>query len=662
MYCKNCGMKLEEGAKFCGGCGMPVDNEIFEQKQSEENGSLERNNALGKDENSEKNNNLKENNNSVNNKKSGKKLMITGISAAVVAIAAIAAAIIFIPHNKDNIDNSGNLSNSSKTNEAVQDNKYTSDTDKVSDNNSKDNKDNKAVNVPDVSGDTYDKAAIEAYQQEVKSGKCALFYINGCDVPLCAYKSEDNKKEILLAYNKKKSDVEVYDMGDDTKLYYDSDTVVIQYTKVKDNKTRYINDMYSNTKMLGSQDTVLGSEGWAVVKIIAEDGSVTYSSGQDFTDEKWYNEHMKKMEGLNTVKYQYSSISDAYAAIDKKEMYIRKALAAYTEKAGNNKCTLIYPYNNAPAPVCIFENKSKEQQVMAFIDGKVVDIIAASRDGRADYNRNTHVIRMDSAYGNSESNSQYAQYYKISDTGVESYPLTMVYNKYKKDENGKQVECDYQYGIEDNMNYTKDEFNKYISQYGKTEDFAKIYCGYNSIYSAYNDLKAGKDTQLSWKESYNISMGHGSAKCISTVLKDVNNDGIPEVFCEWDEGAVTYTMDYIDKSGNDKQLFYRSNLSIATADGYIKISGGYIGGGYFDTVCKYNQSTGEYDTVFDAEIIANYGVDTTTTEYKVNGNTCSEAEYNLALNNFVSGIPFENIDFNKMGKKQEPAAAIRNYK
>ena len=30
MYCKNCGMKLEEGAKFCGGCGMPVDNEIFE--------------------------------------------------------------------------------------------------------------------------------------------------------------------------------------------------------------------------------------------------------------------------------------------------------------------------------------------------------------------------------------------------------------------------------------------------------------------------------------------------------------------------------------------------------------------------------------------------------------------------------------------------------
>lgn len=30
MYCKNCGMKLENGAKFCGRCGMPVDNEIFE--------------------------------------------------------------------------------------------------------------------------------------------------------------------------------------------------------------------------------------------------------------------------------------------------------------------------------------------------------------------------------------------------------------------------------------------------------------------------------------------------------------------------------------------------------------------------------------------------------------------------------------------------------
>ena len=30
MYCKNCGMKLENGTKFCGGCEMPVDNEIFE--------------------------------------------------------------------------------------------------------------------------------------------------------------------------------------------------------------------------------------------------------------------------------------------------------------------------------------------------------------------------------------------------------------------------------------------------------------------------------------------------------------------------------------------------------------------------------------------------------------------------------------------------------
>lgn len=30
MYCKNCGMKLENGTKFCGGYGMPVDNEIFE--------------------------------------------------------------------------------------------------------------------------------------------------------------------------------------------------------------------------------------------------------------------------------------------------------------------------------------------------------------------------------------------------------------------------------------------------------------------------------------------------------------------------------------------------------------------------------------------------------------------------------------------------------
>ena len=36
MYCKNCGMKLENGAKFCGRCGMPVDNEIFEHIQDDE--------------------------------------------------------------------------------------------------------------------------------------------------------------------------------------------------------------------------------------------------------------------------------------------------------------------------------------------------------------------------------------------------------------------------------------------------------------------------------------------------------------------------------------------------------------------------------------------------------------------------------------------------
>lgn len=39
MYCKNCGMKLENGTKFCGGCGMPVDNEIFETGRNGDAGS-----------------------------------------------------------------------------------------------------------------------------------------------------------------------------------------------------------------------------------------------------------------------------------------------------------------------------------------------------------------------------------------------------------------------------------------------------------------------------------------------------------------------------------------------------------------------------------------------------------------------------------------------
>lgn len=641
MYCKNCGKQLPDDSKFCSGCGASINSNINEPT-----------------------------------KKSKKKPLIICISILVLILIIVIAALAInngrggsgtatgknqkpsVTEKTDSKENKIDNKNDTETKSSQE------NTENISQDNVKQDAESK-TGIVDVSGDTNDANAVKLYQNEVKSGKCALFYINGSDIPLCAYKRSDGKKEILLVYNKNNSSIDVFDMGDDTKIYYDNDRVMFQYTSVRDDCTDYNVDVYSIIGEIGGYGNTFGPEGYAIDKRISGNGEVTYSSGQDVCDADWYNDNIKVLDNMKTVDYKYNSISDAYAAIDKKEIYIRKALAAYSEAAAGNDCTVTYFMEKSKIPVCIYESTVGEQHLLAYINGELVDIYAVSRGGTVNYNKKTSILRMDSEYGNSESESHYFEYYQVTDKGIEHLTDAFIDNKYKDDGNGGTEACDFEYSL-GNYNgndekLTEDEFNKSLEKYGDSADFSKIYCGYMGVYYAYSDLLAGKDTELSWKKSYMEGINSINDKCISTVLQDVNNDGIPEVFCEWDEGNVSYTMDYIDKNGDVKQLFYMTSIVLSTADGYVKISGGHSGI-EFDTIYKYNDSTGDYDIAFDGvSQMKDDGNGHSGITYTVNDKQCSESEYNEALQQLVQKISFTDINFETMGRSESPRDSIKGY-
>lgn len=667
--CSKCGAKIEADARFCTKCGLKITGEDFNQTNTMQGLPDDSKFCSGCGAS------IKENINEPA-KKSKKKPLIIGISILVL-ILAIVIVIFAINNNKRGSGNATGKNQKPSVTEKTDsrenkiDNENDTETESIQENTENISQDNEkkdaesGTGIVDVSGDTNDTNAVNLYQNEVKSGKCALFYINGSDIPLCAYKSSDGKKEVLLVYNKNNSNIDVFDMGDDTKIYYDNDKVMFQYTSIKDDFTDYNVDAYSIIGEVGGYGNTFGPEGYAIDKRISGNGEVTYSSGQDVCDADWYNDNIKVLDKMKTVDYKYDSISDAYAAIDKKEMYIRKALAAYNEAVDGNDCTVTYFIEKSQIPVCIYESTAGEQHLLAYINGELVDIFAASRGGNVNYNKKTSILRMDSSYGNSESESHYSEYYQVTADGIKYLTDAFIYNKYRDDGNGGTEACDFEYSIDDHNGndekLTEDEFNKRLEKYGNSADFSKIYCRYSRVYYAYSDLLAGKDTELSWKKSYISGLNSINDKCISTVLQDVNNDGIPEVFCEWDEGSVSYTMDYIDKNGDVKQLFYVSSIDLSTADGYVKISGGYLGVEY-DTIYKYNDSTGEYDIAFDGvSQMKDDGSGNSDITYTVNDKQCSESEYNEALQQFVQKIAFTDINFETMGRSESPRDAIKSY-
>lgn len=667
--CSKCGAKIEADARFCTKCGLKITGEDFNQTNTMQ--GLPDDSKFCSGCGASINSNINE-----PAKKSKKKPLIICISILVLILIIVIVALAInngcggsgtatgknqkpsVTEKTDSKENKIDNKNDTETKSSQE------NTENISQDNVKQDAESK-TGIVDVSGDTNDANAVKLYQNEVKSGKCALFYINGSDIPLCAYKSSDGKKEILLVYNKNNSSIDVFDMGDDTKIYYDNDRVMFKYTSVRDDCTDYKVDVYSIIGEVGGYGNTFGPEGYAIDKRISGNGEVTYSSGQDVCDEAWYNDNIKVLDNMKTVDYKYDSISDAYAAIDKKEIYIRKALAAYSEAAAGKDCTVTYLMEKSEIPVCIYETTVGEQHLLAYINGELVDIFAASRGGTVNYNKKTSILRMDSEYGNSESESHYFEYYQVTDKGIEHLTDAFIYNKYKDDGNGGTEACDFEYSIGDyngnDEKLTEDEFNKSLEKYGDSADFSKIYCGYMGVYYAYSDLLAGKDTELSWKKSYMGGLNSINDKCISTVLQDVNNDGIPEVFCEWDEGSVSYTMDYIDKNGNVKQLFYVSSIGLSTADGYVKISGGHSGI-EFDTVYKYNNSTGDYDIAFDGvSQMKDDGNGHSGITYTVNDKQCSESEYNEALQQLVQKISFTDINFETMGRSESPRDSIKVY-
>lgn len=636
MYCKNCGKQLIEDSKFCSVCGTAINGNTDKPV-----------------------------------KKSKKKPLIICISIIAVLILAIAVVLIVINNSDKSADAEPHKNQKAIATETTESTEKAEPTEKTADNesdtettisredteNDSSDKDENNSEIADVSGDSNDTNAIDLYQSNIGSGKCALFYISGSDVPLCAYKSEDGKKEILLVYNKSNSNIDVFDMGDDTKLYYDDDRVMFQYTSVRENSTDYNVKVYSIIGEISGEGHIFGSEGYEIDKYVSESGEVTYSSGQDVCDEKWYNDNIKVLDTMKTIDYKYDTIYDAYAAIDKKEMYLRKALAAYDDAAYGNKCTVIYLTDGSTLPVCIYEIGGVDQHLLAYINGELKDIVAVSQDSTVNYNRKTKILRMDSNYGNTESESNYAEYYKVTKSGIESLIDTFVYNKQTEDGNGGIKKFGFEYEIGENKGLTEEKFNKAIAEYGDSADFEKVYCGYTNVYYSYKDLLAGKDTQNSWKKSYKNGISSVGNKCISTVLLDINNDKIPEVFCQWDEGNVSYTMDCIDKDGNVDRVLYYSNIVISTADDYVKISGGHSGT-EFDTIYKYDKSTGKYDVAFDRT--ASQSADGNMV-YELNGKKCSDAEYKHALDQFTQKITFTDIDFETMSKSQKPMEAIQYY-
>lgn len=629
MYCEKCGKEIQNGAKFCGGCGKAVGNEENRNAFMDKENSVSKMHAIKKT-----------------------KINVMIVSTILAAVAIVVGVSMIVPKRK-----------SEKSNDTVFNRKQKIEQTTQNRNETETEQDGSMFDVPDISGDLYDSRAIELYQEKIGHAKCNLFYINGCDVPVCAYKSEENENEILLFYNKNTANVDVFEMEYDSTVYHNNDIVFFHSVYRENNSTIDKYEAYSVLSALGGGDGQFDIEGWGIFKIIHDDGQITYGSGQEQADKEWYNDTLKKYDDIKTIEYSYDTVEEAYKAIDKTELYVRKALNEYSntikECVG---CTLIYPSDDVRIPMCVYEDKSGEQHLIAYVDGRVSEISAMSKNGTVNYNHKTNSLRMDSSYEEMNRKSSYCEFYTFGEKGFEYQEMCRVDSAYKDDGDEDKIGFTYSSG---NITLTEDEYNEHVADYGDSNEFKGIFCDYYNVYYAYSSLVKGEDTEKTWKQIYSQwicknDMDYTDDSDEMAVFEDINNDEIPELFCRWEDEVTKYSMYYIDGSGDVKELFDRKCTDVSVADGYVK-GGAAVDLQYYERVYRYNKSTGNYDNIFKGNTTCIEDMDNPGYKYHFEDKECSEEEYKGRLDKICANISFRDVGSELSWSSRQLSELLRNY-
>lgn len=129
-----------------------------------------------------------------------------------------------------------------------------------------------------------------------------------------------------------------------------------------------------------------------------------------------------------------------------------------------------------------------------------------------------------------------------------------------------------------------------------------------------------------WKQSYLEVIKRGELDDIeSYCLKDINDDGTPELYVDFGYSYEGTRLYYVLKDGSVK------NISVS---GYYmdKVHGGAMRqGAETDTVYQYDHDTGDYLLIFDGYFEDDYSSEDSAVNHTVNGRSCSAEEYKEQL-------------------------------
>lgn len=372
-------------------------------------------------------------------------------------------------------------------------------------------------------------------------------------------------------------------------------------------------------------------------------------------------------------KYVVDEITSAYKNGNEDESYN----GAYIEDDGTIVFDLYYI------------SESYAEKVARIASGAATDMMNAALSGESFddfYSRyNNYIFKTDSLKEDYEKalsgRNTYTRYIDYMDYTAErwEYPLEFRYSngeyvvyetiKCTSYKNNKEqgTASDSMYAL---FKPGKNAFKLFATANEKSELYRVSDISDTSDASDTSDVsESDTDNLEEWKQAYIEYFANVDFKPIATILVDVNNDNIPEVFCSWDQGAITYSAYYIDKSGDVRAVFDNwSHISISYGENYIRYEGAHSGE-YFDTVFKYNNETGEFETEFDG-IYYDYDENfepyldedgNVVMRYMLDDTSCTEDEYYDTLNEICGNVDFLELDFDSDMDDVAPSDAIKNY-